>query len=185
MNDDTPNVWLNVEHLRKSVSKELKRLKKELPADDADAVRFLASLQATEHQLESIRSYWVDVCVKAYRKSGATSHLFQENRKTLTVTLRDSNEEVKGKKQNEIFVNAMKGLGLKACYDACIKASIYAVTSRKEFLVDIKAQSGAHVEVSEKGITYYVFTGLSAKDKVKQLKRLEKPLNCAIHASCE
>jgi hypothetical protein len=29
MNDDTPNVWLNVEHLRKSVSKELKRLKKD------------------------------------------------------------------------------------------------------------------------------------------------------------
>jgi len=185
MNDDTPNVLLNVDHLRKSVSKELKRLKKELPTDDADAACFLATLQATEHQLRSIRNYWMNVCVKAYQKSGATSHLFQETPKTLTVTLRDSNEEVKGKKQNEVFVNTMKVLGLKACYDACIKEGIYAVKSRKEFLVDTKAQSGAHVEVSEKGTTYYVFTGLSAKDKVKQLKRLEKPLNCAIHASCE
>jgi hypothetical protein len=185
MNDDIPNVWVNVHHLRTSVTKELKRLKKELPTDDPRVATFLAALQATEHQLKSIRNYWVDVCLKAYKKSGATSHLFQENRKTLTVTLRDSNEEVKGKNQNEVFVNAMKSLGLKACYDACLKAGIYAVTSRKEFLVDTKAQSGAHVEVLEKGITYYVFTNFSAKAKVKQLKRFEKPLNCAIHASCE
>ena len=185
MNDDTPNVWLNVEHLRKSVLKEFKRLKKALPSNDPDAATFLATLRATEHQLKSIRTYWVDVCVKAYKKSGATSHLFQERRKILKVTLRDSNEEVTGKKQNEVFVNAMKGLGIKACYDACVKANIYAVKSRKELLVDTKAQSGAHVKVSEKGTTYYVFTGLSAEDKVKQFKYLEKPLNCAIHASYE
>lgn len=92
MNDDTPNVWLNVEHLRKSVSKELKRLNKELPKDDPRAASFLAALRATEHQLQSIRTYWSEICVQAYKKSGATSHLFQERRKILKVTLRDSNE---------------------------------------------------------------------------------------------
>jgi hypothetical protein len=185
MNDDIPNVWVNVHHLRTSVTKELKRLKKELPADDPEAATFLAALQATEHQLKSLRNYWVDVCLKAYKKSGATSHLFQENRKTLTVTLRDSNEEVKGKNQNEVFVNTMKGLGLKACCDACVKGSVYAVKERNELLVDTKPQRIAHVEVSDKGTSYFVFTGLSAKDKVAKLKRLEKLLNCAIHASYE
>ena len=185
MTDNTPNIKLHLDLLRKSVSKEITALRQTLNLTDAPSAALMACLSATEHQLKSALAYWSTDCQKAYRRSGATSHLFQENAKRLIVTLRDTNEPVKGKDQNEVFANAIKSLGLKACYDACKKGSVYAVKTRKELLVDTKPQVSKHAVLVEKNVTYYVYTTLSANDKVKCLKHLAPHLNCDIHASYE
>lgn len=185
MTANTPNIKLNLDLLRKSVAKEIKRQRTILNPNDASSAAFITCLRAAEHQLKSALSYWSSDCQKTYRRSGATSHLFQENAKKLIVTLRDTNEPVKGNDQNEVFATTMKSLGLKACYDACKKGSVYAVKARNEFLVDTQPQGNKHVTLVEKNVTYYVYTNLSAEDKIRRLKRLAKYINCDIHASYE
>ncbi|MEI7899974.1 MAG: hypothetical protein WCK89_06950 [bacterium] len=185
MSERTPNIKLNLDLLRRSITAEIKTQRKALSHDDPMAATFLSCLASAEHQLKSAVDYWSNACTKAYRRSGATSHLFQEYGKTLVVTLRDTNEPVKGKDQNEVFANTMKSLGLKACFDACKKGSIYAVKARQELLVDNKPQTNKNIALVEKGVTYYVYTNLSANDKIKNLKLLALNLGCDIHASNE
>ena len=185
MNDRPQNIKRSLDTLRKDVAKEIRQLKKTLDLDDASAATFLANLASVEHQLRSVFDYWNTDCMKSYRRSGAKSPLFQEADKTLKVTLQDSNEAVTGKDQNEVFVNTIIIIGLKACYEACKNSAIYAVKGKGELLVDKTPQALSHTHVREDGIDYYIYTNLSCKEKAGRLRKLEDPVGCKIHVSYE
>lgn len=51
-----------------------------------------------------------------------------------------------------------------------LKDRVFAVRARNELLVDTKPQVSKHAALVEKNVTYYVYTTLSANDKVRSLK---------------
>ena len=176
----------NIKHalatLRTDISKEIKRLKKTLDQDDPANAVFIANLGAVQHQLDALGAFWKNVCLKSYAKSGAKSPLIQGSDRTLHVALRDSNEIVAGDDQNEVFFNAIKAIGLKACHEACMAKNIFAIKARRELLVDLTPQSRSYKQGKENGVDYYVYTNLSCSKKIEFLKLVGKATGCQILA---
>ncbi|MGI5870107.1 MAG: hypothetical protein ACOX9C_11780 [Kiritimatiellia bacterium] len=171
--------------LKSDVAKEITRLKKTLDLSNSSNAVLIANLEAAQHQLVTLGNYWKDVCLKSYRKSNAQSQLTHGSNKTLYVTLRDSNEAVTGRNQTEIFFNAIKAIGLKACYEACKENGIFAVEKDNELLVARTQHVRSSKQGKENGVEYYVYTGLSCKKKIDFLERIGEATGCEVHASYE
>ena len=183
MSTGLQNVKKSLNSIRSDVSKEIKRLGKTMDMEYPPNVEFLAYLKSVEKQVESIGCFWETLCITSYRKSDAQSELIHEKSKTLSVTLRDSNEAVTGETQNEVFANAIKGIGIEACHEACKKAHIYGIEKKEEYLVDVKPQSRSNTKLNENGVDYYIYTSLSCSKKQRLLQLLGKHTNCDVHVS--
>lgn len=181
-----PSKPQNIKHalatLRTDISNEIKRLKKTLDLDDPTNAVFIANLGAVEHQLDSLGDFWRNVCLDSYEQSEAKSPLIQGSDRTLHIALRDSNEIVAGRDQNEVFFNTIKAIGLKASHEACKANDIFAVQKRNELLVDQSPQSRQHKHGKENGVDYYVYTNLSCSKKIELLKRVGDATGCQILA---
>lgn len=152
---------------------------------DASNEVLIANLRAVEHSLSSLGDFWNEFCVDSYKNANVKSPIIHESRKTLHVTLPDTNEPVTGRTQNEVFFNTLKIIGLKACHDACKANGIFAFENRRQLIVDTSPQAGTSKPGKDNGVEYHVFTGLNCQRKAELLKHIVDATGCRIHVSYE